>query len=228
MAGFPKRKPTRGAQFFQGARGRAWPSRSTRPVNKNTIKTDLEDCPSQGGPITIVEPLKYRDQHKRGADETELRLVTIFTDGACVRNPGPGGYGVVQIQNGPGLQRRELFGGCRRTTNNRMEILAVIKGLEALKRRCRVQVYSDSTYVVNAISRGWAKRWRAKNWMRNASERRPNADLWEKLLELCEQHEVTAQWVKGHSGNKENERCDYLAETAARMTGLPPDPGYSS
>lgn len=158
-----------------------------------------------------------------------LRMVTFYTDGACVHNPGPGGYGVVLLQDGPGRQGRELIGGYRLTTNQRMKILMVIKGLEALKQRCRVQVYNDSKYVADGISLGWTKRWTAKNWiMKKPWKRRPNAELWKKLLNLCKQHEVTISWVKGHSGDKENERCDYLAETAARMTGLPPDPGYPS
>ena len=151
----------------------------------------------------------------------------MYTDGACVGNPGPGGYGTVLLyEDGQGTHRKELSGGYRLTTNNRMEIMAVIRGLEALKPCCFVQVFSDSEYVVKAISLGWAKRWRAKNWMVKPTKPRLNADLWKRLLELCEAHELAMNWVKGHDGNRENERCDYLAEAAARMKDLPPDPGF--
>lgn len=155
------------------------------------------------------------------------KQVSIYTDGACLGNPGPGGYGTVLLYgDGNGSNRKELSGGYRLTTNNRMEIMAVIRGLEALNQPCRVQVVSDSEYVVKAISLGWAQRWKAKDWMIKPTKPRLNADLWKLLLELCEVHEVVMNWVKGHDGNRENERCDHLAETAARMKDLPPDPGY--
>ena len=153
------------------------------------------------------------------------RHVTIYTDGACKRNPGPGGYGVVLID---GEHRRELSGGYRRTTNNRMELMGPIRGLAALSQSCRVTLYSDSRYVVNGIEKGWAKRWRAKEWMRNKQEGAINPDLWGKLLDLCEIHEVEFRWVKGHTGNRENERCDRLAVQATRQDDLPPDEGYGS
>jgi ribonuclease HI len=149
--------------------------------------------------------------------------ITIYTDGACLGNPGPGGYGVVLLY---GKHRKELSGGFRRTTNNRMEILGVIVGLEALKSKCSVTVYSDSQYVVNAIMEGWARRWRAKHWWRTKTSKASNADLWARLLELCELHEVKFVWVRGHAGNKENERCDKLAVAASKGTDLPPDEGY--
>ncbi|HYK88119.1 MAG TPA: ribonuclease HI [Acidobacteriota bacterium] len=152
-----------------------------------------------------------------------LKNVTIYTDGGCIDNPGPGGFGVVLIY---GKHRREISGGFRLTTNNRMELLAVITGLEALKARCRATVYSDSQYVVNAIEKGWAKRWRAKNWRRNKEEKALNPDLWERLLRLCEFHEVKFKWVRGHAGNRENERCDELARQAASRSNLPIDVVY--
>jgi ribonuclease HI len=151
------------------------------------------------------------------------KKVVIYTDGACVGNPGPGGYGVVLLYEN---YRREISGGFRLTTNNRMEMYAAIVGLRALKMRCAITIYSDSQYVVEAITQGWAQRWRANGWKRNRKERAVNADLWEQLLNLCAQHEVEFVWVKGHAGNKENERCDVLAESAARQKDLPADEGY--
>ncbi len=125
-----------------------------------------------------------------------------------------------------GDQRKELSGGFRLTTNNRMEIMAAIVALRALKTRCAVTLYTDSQYVVNAITKGWARRWRAKGWMRNAQEKALNPDLWEQLLELCAGHQVEFRWVRGHAGNPENERCDRLSVQAAQSEGLPRDSGY--
>ncbi len=149
--------------------------------------------------------------------------VIIHTDGACLGNPGPGGYGVILDYQG---RRKELSGGYALTTNNRMELLAVIVGLEALTRPCDVTVFSDSNYVVEAVSKGWAARWRSNGWMRNKREAAVNPDLWERLLNLLEQHNTEFRWVRGHSGNPDNERCDALAGAAARQTDLPQDPGY--
>ena len=156
---------------------------------------------------------------------TSRRHVTIYTDGACVGNPGPGGYGAVLEY---GEHRRELSGGYRHTTNNRMELMGPIRSLEALKESCRVTLYSDSRYVVDAVEKGWAKRWQANGWMRNKKEQAINPDLWAQLLALCELHEVEFRWVKGHAGNPQNERCDQLAVEAAHQTGLPVDEGYES
>lgn len=152
-----------------------------------------------------------------------MKKVTIYTDGACLGNPGPGGYGVVLLYNG---HRKELSGGFRRTTNNRMEIMAAIAGLRALKQPCRVTLYSDSRYVVQAMSEGWAKRWRAKGWKRSATELARNPDLWAEMLDLSEKHDVSYRWVRGHAGNSENERCDALAVAAANRRELPPDESY--
>lgn len=135
-------------------------------------------------------------------------LVTIYTDGACSGNPGPGGWGVILSYKG---HKKELSGGERQTTNNRMELTAVIEGLSALTRSCRVNVVTDSKYVVDAITLGWARKWRAQGWMRNKKEKALNPDLWETLLDLLDRHEVTFTWVKGHAGHPENERCDELA-----------------
>lgn len=154
--------------------------------------------------------------------KTSVKQVVIFTDGACAGNPGPGGYGAI-LQYG--VHRRELSGGFRRTTNNRMELTAVIKALEALKERCSVTLFSDSEYVLNSISKGWARSWRAKGW-RRSGKIVPNWDLWGRLLELLECHDVQVRWVRGHAGHEENERCDELAVRAAGSPDLPADPGY--
>ena len=154
---------------------------------------------------------------------SELKTVTIYTDGACSGNPGRGGYGVVLIH---GAQRKELAGGFRLTTNNRMELVAAITGLQSLKQRCAVELYTDSRYVVDGITRGWAKRWQAKNWRMPGGGTRPNADLWLRLLAQCVQHEVRFHWVRGHASHRENERCDALAVAAARDGNLPVDDGY--
>ncbi len=153
----------------------------------------------------------------------KLKQVTIYTDGACKGNPGPGGYGVVMLYGG---HRREFSGGFRRTTNNRMEILAAVEGLSALRQKCEVNLYTDSEYVSNAINQGWAHRWRKNGWKRNKTEKAVNPDLWQRLLDLCDQHEVQFRWVRGHAGNPENERCDQLAVAAASQPDLPPDEGY--
>jgi ribonuclease HI len=142
----------------------------------------------------------------------DLKQVTIFTDGCCLGNPGPGGYGVVLKYKS---QRKELSAGYRKTTNNRMELLAAIVALRALKERCKVTLYSDSKYVIDGMAKGWAAQWKANGWMRNKKERAINPDLWEQLLSLAGQHDVTFQWVKGHAGNHDNERCDQLANQAA-------------
>ena len=149
--------------------------------------------------------------------------VTIYTDGACIGNPGPGGYGAVLIHGGA---RKELSGGFRLTTNNRMEMLAAIVGLAALKEPCEVTLYSDSRYVVDAMEKGWAERWRANGWRRNKKEYAVNPDLWERLLDLTGKHNVAFKWVRGHAGNRENERADRLAAEAAKGARLAVDEVY--
>jgi ribonuclease HI len=149
--------------------------------------------------------------------------VVVFTDGASTGNPGPGGYGVVLISGG---KRRELSGGFRCTTNNRMELVAVITALKALKTRSEVVVYTDSRYVLNGVTLGWARRWRERGWMRDASHRAENSDLWATLLDLLDRHVVEFRWVKGHASSPENERCDHLAVAAAHRPDLPPDAGF--
>jgi ribonuclease HI len=152
-----------------------------------------------------------------------LKPVVIYTDGACVGNPGPGGYAAVIMY---GAHRKEVSGGYRLTTNNRMEIMAAIAGLTSLSQSCAVTLYTDSQYLANAIGKGWAKRWRANGWMRTKTDRALNPDLWEQLLDLCAKHEVEFVWVRGHAGNTENERCDELSTAICRRKDLPPDLAY--
>ncbi|MGC9466999.1 MAG: ribonuclease HI [Anaerolineae bacterium] len=149
--------------------------------------------------------------------------VIAYTDGSSLGNPGPGGYGIILRYNG---HEKELSGGFRCTTNNRMELLAAIKALEALTEQCRVTLYTDSQYLVKAIEEGWARRWQRNGWMRNRKEVALNPDLWKQLLRLCEEHNVEFVWVRGHAGDPLNERCDELAKQAAEQSSLPPDPGY--
>lgn len=152
-----------------------------------------------------------------------MKSVTIYTDGACSGNPGAGGYGTVLLY---GSARKELSQGYQLTTNNRMEVLAVIKGLEALKEPCEVTLYSDSKYVVDAIKKGWLKKWKENNWKRNKKEMVSNIDLWQRLLPLLQKHKVTFIWVKGHADNVENERCDFLARQAISNGNLKNDTNY--
>lgn len=151
--------------------------------------------------------------------------VTIYTDGACIGNPGAGGYGVVMLHGG---REKELSGGYRETTNNRMELLAVIEGLRALNGRSSVVLYSDSQYVVNAVNQGWARGWKANGWKRSRGGTALNPDLWEMLLEQIDRHDVDFQWVRGHVGIPGNERADALATKAARGRNLAVDGAYES
>ncbi len=137
-----------------------------------------------------------------------MRTVSIYTDGACSGNPGPGGWGAILEWNG---HEKELSGGEKNTTNNRMELTGVISALKALKEPCQVELYSDSKYIIDAMNQGWAVRWKKNGWMRNKTDRALNPDLWEELLQLCSYHQVQFHWVKGHASNPKNNRCDQLA-----------------
>ncbi|GBU20862.1 ribonuclease H [Fibrobacteres bacterium R8-0-B4] len=151
-----------------------------------------------------------------------MKKVEIFTDGACSGNPGPGGYGVVMRY---GKREKELSGGYAETTNNRMELIGAIAALESLKEPCEVTVTTDSQYVVNAVEKGWARKWKAMGWMRNKKEPALNPDLWERLLRAVERHKVKFVWIRGHNGHAENERCDKLAVAASAGKGLLKDEG---
>ncbi len=137
-----------------------------------------------------------------------MKKVDIYTDGACSGNPGAWCWGAVLVY---GATEKEISGGEAETTNNRMELTAVCEGLSALKEPCEVTLYTDSQYVANGMTLGWAKKWREQGWMRNKKEPALNPDLWERLLALCEEHTVTFVWVKGHADNELNNRCDSLA-----------------
>lgn len=149
-----------------------------------------------------------------------MKKVTIYTDGACSGNPGPGGYGVILEYE---KQTKELSAGFADTTNNRMELMAVIAGLSALTEPCDVTVVTDSRYIVDAIQKGWVLKWEKNDWMRNKKEKALNVDLWKKLLVLVNTHRVTFAWVRGHNHHPQNERCDRLAVTAAAQPDLVED-----
>ena len=141
------------------------------------------------------------------------KSVEIYTDGACSGNPGPGGWGAILRYNGA---EKELSGGEAQTTNNRMELTGVIMGLEKLKEPCIVELYSDSKYVIDGLSKGWAKSWRSRGWVKSDKKPALNPDLWEQLLSLCDIHAVRCHWVRGHAENPFNNRCDELAVAESR------------
>ena len=145
--------------------------------------------------------------------KSAMKTVTIYTDGACSGNPGPGGWGAILIY---GAHKKELSGGAAHTTNNRMELTGVITALEALKEPCTVELYSDSKYVIDALEKGWARSWKARGWVKGDKKPALNPDLWDKLLALCETHTVNLHWVKGHAENPNNNRCDQLAVAESR------------
>ena len=137
-----------------------------------------------------------------------MKTITLYTDGACSGNPGPGGWGAILEWEG---HEKELSGGEISTTNNRMELTGVIRGLEALKEPCIVELYSDSKYVIDALEKGWAASWQKRGWVKSDKKPALNPDLWQRLLELCQVHQVRCHWVKGHAENPKNNRCDELA-----------------
>ena len=163
-------------------------------LNLNTSSV----CPS-GSHLLLEE---------KALKESSMKTVTIYTDGACSGNPGPGGWGAI-LMYGP--HKKEMSGGEKMTTNNRMELMGVISALKALKEPCIVELWSDSKYVIDALSKGWAVSWRAKGWRKADKKPALNVDLWEVLLGLTEKHEMRYHWVKGHAENPYNNRCDELA-----------------
>lgn len=154
-----------------------------------------------------------------------MSSVLIHTDGACLGNPGPGGWAAVMRY---GDKERELSGGYSLTTNNRMELLAAIEALESLTRPCEVALYTDSRYLADAIEKKWLKGWLKNGWKTAAKKPVKNEDLWRRLIPLLEKHTVRFHWLRGHAGHQDNERCDVLARSAAQRTGLPRDPGFAS
>ncbi len=156
---------------------------------------------------------------------SSLKTVRAHTDGSCLGNPGPGGWAAVLAYNG---HEKELSGGAGRTTNNRMEVLAAIMALEALRERCRVELYTDSRYLRDAVEKGWLASWRKNGW--KTADKKPvkNQDLWLRLGAQLERHDVSMRWVAGHAGHAGNERVDTLARTAASRPDLPPDKGFGA
>ncbi len=145
-----------------------------------------------------------------------MKKVTIYTDGACSGNPGPGGWGAILSYGG---REKELSGGESPTTNNRMELTGAIEALRALREPCEVELYSDSRYLVDGITKGWARSWKARGWIKADKKPALNPDLWDALLELLERHEVRFHWVRGHSDNEKNNRCDQLAREYIEKSG---------
>jgi len=175
-------------------------------------------------PVSPQKPSRNeRTDTARDTDTMPPGTIMIYTDGGCRGNPGPGGYGAIIID---GKKRVELAQGFRMSTNNRMELMACLAALTALKKPADVMLHSDSRYVVNGIEKGWARKWRANNWMRTKKDPAENADLWAQLLDLCDVHRVRFVWVRGHAGNPENERSDELATTAADGVNLREDLAY--
>lgn len=188
--------------FRSEAEARAWLENPVYVKSKQKKRRSPEDVPFVADDNTLV----------------------VYTDGGCINNPGPGGYGVVIEDTG---EYRELSGGYRLTTNNRMEMMASIVALQELAKMKRpICLFSDSSYLVNGMSKGWAKRWREGGWKKSNGEPAVNKDLWEELLSLAEACDVQFRWVKGHAGNPLNERCDQLAVAAARENVNRVDSGY--
>lgn len=199
---------------------------------KDKIMTEVESLPES----LLPEVLSYVQTIKPKAAAAKPKLtskpkssvagdtIIIYTDGACTGNPGAGGYGAVIID---GDRRKELSAGYKLTTNNRMEMMGAIAALESLKSNSKVKLHSDSKYIVDAVVKGWAKKWQANGWRRNKKEMAKNPDLWQELLDLCKIHDVEFVWVKGHAGIPENERCDQLAVAAANGNNLITDTEYA-
>jgi len=217
------------AQLKAGTKSRRWnPDKKAWSVNVNEELTLLDIL---GQFYQVVEGKKASPGEasaKIPDTGTELSLkngeeMQIWTDGACSTNPGPGAYGIVFKNQG---RSWEKSGGFRLTTNNRMELMGVIMALETLPANSKVSLVSDSLYVVNSITKGWAEGWRARGWIKKGGHKVPNADLWKILLDLCSTHQVSVQWVKGHDGSPENERCDEMAVAAYAGHNLAEDKGY--
>lgn len=156
-----------------------------------------------------------------------LPRVTLYTDGSCLGNPGSGGWAAILVLDGT-THEKELSGGFSRTTNNRMEILAVVEGLRALRVPCRVSVLSDSQYVCHAVEKRWLAAWVARGWIKSDKKPVKNVDLWKRLMAQLSRHKVTFRWLRGHAGHTVNERCDELARSQAARGDLPPDPGFGA
>ncbi len=197
---------------FAGAKYQSFPSREEASAwLENPVYAKKEHCSSGRAPVQVCP------EQRPGA-------IIVFTDGGCSNNPGPGGYGIVIEEN---HEEREMSGGFRLTTNNRMEMMAALIALETLREwRTPIDLYSDSSYLVNGITKDWARKWRSNGWCKADGGAVVNVDLWQRLLLLAEALDVRFHWLKGHAGHAGNERCDKLAVAAARQPELPVDEGY--
>lgn len=198
---------------FTGARYKGFASRAEAE--------DWLKNPIYPGPVSNIKTSKAKPATAKAFKEGKI---VIYTDGGARFNPGPGGFGIVMIEDG---KRLEFSGGYRLTTNNRMELMGCIVALRQLKQMTKtVTLYSDSQYVVNGITKGWAKNWRKNGWVKSDKQPAVNPDLWAELLQLTEGLNIDFRWVKGHAGNEFNERCDELAVSSATQSNLPEDKGY--
>ena len=179
-----------------------------------SIERNRDEDETTPRPPSAATPLRRGDKGWSDEERTTMKTVTIYTDGACSGNPGPGGWGAILSY---GVHEKELSGGEASTTNNRMELTAVITALAALKEPCVVELYSDSKYVIDALEKGWVWGWKKRGWIK--SDRKPalNVDLWEQLLPLVQRHEMHYHWVKGHAENEKNNRCDQLAVAESKQ-----------
>jgi ribonuclease HI len=170
----------------------------------------------------MLEPRKTAQYIEKETMETDARKeITLYTDGACLGNPGPGGWAVIIDHSG---KRKELSGGWAGTTNNRMELKAVIEGLKSVTQPSRVHIVTDSRYIHDALVQGWLRRWQSNGWKTASKQAVKNQDLWKELLEQIKKHQVSIEWTRGHQGHMENERCDHLARKAAGQSRLTLDP----
>ncbi len=175
--------------------------------------------------LDLIEQSTSTQQNESPEDILKDGKVLMYVDGGVIGNPGPGGYAVIMRYK---EHVKEISGGFLLTTNNRMELMACIEGLKALKYRCSVVLYSDSKYVVDSVTKGWVKRWQSNGWKKDDEHKAENADLWERLLDLCNQHDIEFRWTRGHVGDKDNEYCDQLAMKTATKPNLPADAGYEN
>jgi len=205
---------------FTGARFKGFPS-----IDEARDWLKLHSGPNAPKQPTRKKGTGSKPKQATPAMSTDQADFIIYTDGGCSHNPGPGGYGAVILEKG---KRRELSGGFKHTTNNRMEMQACIMALKSITAGKSVIVHSDSQYVVNGISKGWAEKWRKNGWMRNKKDAAENYDLWQELLEACAPLDVHFVWVKGHAGNEENECCDQLATQAFASTPSTRDKNFES
>lgn len=198
---------------FQNARYKGFASRD-----------EAERFLKSGGEAPAAGPPKVkRSEPERPPAPADHRCIAVYTDGGALGNPGPGGWAAVILDADPPT---EISGGCRHTTNNRMELTAAIMALRHFPTPRAVRLHTDSRYVVDGITKGWARRWRERGWMRNSREPAVNADLWAALLDLCQVHDVRFVWVPGHAGVAYNERCDELVRAMSARPDLPLDKGY--